>query len=164
MYVSSNILIWIKTIYACLVWSIFSVCDWFVLLKCIVDFSVFYKKSTVVMIFLIFYIDDVINIDNNQKGIMELKQFLRIKFYTKDSGNLKYFLGMKLIVQHIYLFILEKIFSWSAWWNWMFGNSSTDSKSKLDKIKGALLFDEGGYRRFVRKLDYITVTWYDIPL
>ena len=43
------------------------------------------------------YVDDIVIIGSDFKGILSLKSFLHNKFYTKDLGMLKYFLGVEVM-------------------------------------------------------------------
>lgn len=77
----------------------------FDLLRCHVDYSIFYKISTRTTIFLVGYVNDIIITGTGEKGIMGLKAFLQMKFYNKGLGKLKYFLhiGSGLSSQNISL-------------------------------------------------------------
>ena len=60
------------------------------------DHSVFYHHtSTRQCIYLIVYVDDIVNTGNDHDGIQKLKQHLFSHFQTKDLGKLKYFLGIE---------------------------------------------------------------------
>ena len=43
------------------------------------------------------YVDDIVIIGSDSKGIFSLKFFLHSQFHTKDLGMLKYFLGVKIM-------------------------------------------------------------------
>lgn len=53
-------------------------------------FSFTFKNKKIV---LKVYIDDIILTSDNKKGTQELKEFIQSSFWTKDLGNLHYFLG-----------------------------------------------------------------------
>lgn len=60
-----------------------------------VDHSMFYKHSrSGKLVVLIFYIDDIILTEDDFEEIETLKK-LTGDFEIKDSGNLKYFLGIE---------------------------------------------------------------------
>ena len=61
------------------------------------DHSVFYKNSSYGIILLVVYVDDIVIIGSNFKGILSLKSFLHSQFHTKDLGMLKYFLGVEVM-------------------------------------------------------------------
>ena len=43
------------------------------------------------------YVDDIVIIGSDSKGISSLKSFLQSKFHTKDLGMLRYFLGIEVM-------------------------------------------------------------------
>ena len=53
------------------------------------DHSVFYRNSGSRIIFTVVYVDDIVIIGSESKGISSLKSFLHYKFHTKDSWVLK---------------------------------------------------------------------------
>ena len=46
---------------------------------------------------LVVYVDDIVIIVSDSKGISSLKSFLRSQFHTKDLGMLRYFLGIEVM-------------------------------------------------------------------
>ena len=69
----------------------------FGLLKSKSDHSIFYKNSQASIILLIVYVDDIVIIGNDMKGVSSLKSFLHGQFHTKDLEMLKYFLGVEVM-------------------------------------------------------------------
>ena len=61
------------------------------------DHSVFYKNYNSCIILLVVYVDDIVIIGSDSKGILSLKSFLHSQFYTNDLGMLKYFLGVEVM-------------------------------------------------------------------
>ena len=61
------------------------------------DHFVFYKNSGFCIILLVVYVDDIVIIRSNSKGILSLKSFLHSQFHTKNLGMLKYFLGVEVM-------------------------------------------------------------------
>ena len=61
------------------------------------DHSVFYKNSSFNIILLVVYVDDIVIIRSDSKGILSLKSFIHTQFHTKDLGMLKYFLGVEVM-------------------------------------------------------------------
>ena len=55
---------------------------------------VFYRQSTVGIILLVIYVDDIVISGDDCAAISPLKKLLHAKFHTKDLGPLKYFLGV----------------------------------------------------------------------
>ena len=43
------------------------------------------------------FVDDIVIIESNSKGISSLKSFLQSQFHTKDVGMLRYFLGIEVM-------------------------------------------------------------------
>ena len=74
-----------------------SVVQEFGMIRSVSDHSVFYHhSSTGQCIYLIVYVDDIVIISSDQDGIQKLKQHLFNHFQTKDSGKLKYFIGIEV--------------------------------------------------------------------
>ena len=46
---------------------------------------------------LVVYVDDIIIIGSDFKGILSLKSFFHNQFHTKDLGMLRYFLGIEVM-------------------------------------------------------------------
>ena len=61
------------------------------------DHSVFYKNSSSGIILLVVYVDYIVIIGSDSKGILSFKSFLHCQFHTKDLGILKYFLGIEVM-------------------------------------------------------------------
>ena len=61
------------------------------------DHSVFYKNSSSGIILLVVYVDDILIIGSDSKGILSLKSFLHSQFHTNNLGMLKYFLSVEIM-------------------------------------------------------------------
>ena len=61
------------------------------------DHSVFYRNSSLGIILLVVYVDDIVITGSDSKGISSLKSFLQSQFHIKDLGMLRYFLGIKVM-------------------------------------------------------------------
>ena len=61
------------------------------------DPSVFYKNSSSGIILLVEYVDDIVIIRSDSKGISYLKSILQSQFHTMDLGMLRYFLGIEVM-------------------------------------------------------------------
>ena len=61
------------------------------------DHSIFYKNSSYGIILLVVYVDGIVITESDSKGILSLKSFLHNQFHTKDSGMLKYLLGIEVM-------------------------------------------------------------------
>lgn len=49
------------------------------------------------LVILLVYVDDIILTGNNEVEIAKVKDFLKSRFFIKDFGKLKYFLGIEVI-------------------------------------------------------------------
>ena len=58
------------------------------------DHSIFYKNYSFCIILLVVYVNDIVIIRSDFKGILSLRSYLHGQFHTKDLGMLKYFLGV----------------------------------------------------------------------
>ena len=61
------------------------------------DHFVFYRNFSSGIILLVVYVNDIVIIMSDSKGISSLKSLLRRKFHTKDLGMLRYFLGIEVM-------------------------------------------------------------------
>ena len=60
--------------------------------RCVVDHSVFYKKTTNECVLLTVYVDDILVTDSDTMSIRQIKEHLRTHFVTKNMGKPRYFL------------------------------------------------------------------------
>ena len=65
--------------------------------KCKSDHFVFHRNSSSGIILLVVYVDDIVIIRSDSKGISSLKSFLQSQFHTKDLGILTWFLGIEVM-------------------------------------------------------------------
>ena len=56
-----------------------------------------YKNSNFGIILLVVYVDEIVIIGSDSKGMLSLKSFLHSQFHTKDLGMLNYFLGVEVM-------------------------------------------------------------------
>ncbi|WVZ06648.1 hypothetical protein V8G54_019994 [Vigna mungo] len=69
----------------------------FGLKQCEADHSVFYSHSSPdKCVYLMVYVDDIVNTKNHVSRIAQLKNNLFSHFQTKDLDHLKYFLGIEV--------------------------------------------------------------------
>lgn len=130
------------------------------------DHSVFYRRSEKGIVLLVVYVDDIVITGNDVLGISSLKTFLQGQFYTKDLGQLKYFLGIEVMrsKKGIYLsqrkYVLDLL---SETGKLGAKPSGTPMMPNQQLVKeGELCKDPERYRRLVGKLNYLTVTRPDI--
>ena len=115
---------------------------------------------------LVVYVDDIVITGSDSKGISSLKSFLQSQFHTKDLGILRYFLGLEVMRNKHGIFLSQRKYV-------------LDLLSKTRKlgvkpcsspmVPGIHLTREGEtfenperYRRLVGKLNYLTLTRFDI--
>ena len=130
------------------------------------DYSIFYRNSSLGIILLVVYVDNIVIIGSDYKGISSLKSFLQSQFHTKDLGMLRYFLGIEVMQSKHGIFLSQMKYV-------------LDLLSKIEKLvvkpcsspmvlgihlirEGETFEDPERYRRLVGKLNYLTVTHPDI--
>ena len=59
--------------------------------------SVFYRNTSLGIILLVVYVDDIVIVRSDSKGISSLKSFLQSQFHTSDLGMLRYLLGIEVM-------------------------------------------------------------------
>ena len=94
------------------------------------------------------YVDDIVNIRDDTKGIESIKKYLQKHFLTKELGSLKYFLGIEVATSKRGIplsqmkYILDLLLK-----TWMLRCRSIDSlidmNMKLLPDQGKLLKDVG---------------------
>ena len=65
--------------------------------KCKSDHFVFYRNSSLGIILLVVYVDDIVITGIDSKGISSLKSFLQSQFHTNDLRMPRYFLGIEVM-------------------------------------------------------------------
>ena len=63
--------------------------------RCVVDHSVFYRRTTSGCVLLTVYVDDILLTCSDAASTREIKEYLRTHFVTKDRENLRYFLSIE---------------------------------------------------------------------
>ena len=112
------------------------------------------------------YVNDIVIIESDSKGISSLKSFLQSQFPTKDLGILTFFLGIEVMrSKHgIFLFQRKYVFDLLSKAGKL-GVKSCSSPMVLGvhlTKEGETFEDTERYRRLVGKLNYLTVTCLDI--
>ena len=130
------------------------------------DHYVFYRISQAGIILLVVYVDDIIIIRNDIAGISLLKLFLHGQFHTKDFGMLKHFLGVEVMrsKRGIFLFKKKYVLDLLSETRKLTAKpcQSPMTQSLYLTREGELFEDPERYRRLVGKLNYLTVTCFDI--
>ena len=124
--------------------------------------TVFYRNSSYDIILLVVYVDDIVIIESDSKGILSLKSFLHIQFHTKDLGMFKYFLGVEVMrnKQGILLSQRKYVLDLLSETGKLGAKSCSIPMTPNVQItkEGDLVEDLERYRRLVGKLNYLTVT------
>jgi len=127
------------------------------------DHSFYVCKSDEGIVVITIYVDDLIVRGDNEKEVEHVKSLLKQKFDMKDSGELKFFLGIEvirtpegiwLLQRHIALDMLSKY--------GMVGCKPIfvplDMNGKLSVDAGEVLEDATMYKKIVGSLIYMTIT------
>ena len=69
---------------------------------------VFYRNSSSGFILLVIYVDDIIIIGSDFKGISSLKSFIQSQFHTKDLKMLRYFLSIEVMRSKHGIFLSQR--------------------------------------------------------
>jgi len=131
------------------------------------DHSVFYSHSSVGCIYLVVYVDDIVITGSDHHGISQVKQHLCQHFQTRDLGKLRYFLGIEVAQSNTGIVISQRKYALDILEEIGLMNSKSvdtpmDPNVKLLPNQRDPLSDIEKYRRFVGKLNYLTVTRLDI--
>ena len=130
------------------------------------DHFVVYKDSSSSIILLEVYVDDIVIIESDSKGISSLKSFLQSQFHTKDLGMLRYFLGIEVMQSKHEIFLSQRKYVLnllSETRNWGVKPCSSPMVLGVHLTKEGKTFEDlERYRRLSRKLNYLTVTHLDI--
>lgn len=71
------------------------------------DYSLFMKRSASGIVVFLVYVDDILLTgDDDEKLLQEAKSVLETNFMTKDFGELKYFLGLKVFRSKIGIILI----------------------------------------------------------
>ena len=130
------------------------------------DNFIFYRNSSLGIIMLVVYVDDIVITGSDSKGISSLKSFLQSQFHTKNLGMLRYFLGIEVMRRKYGIFLSQRKYVLDLLFE--IGKFGVKPCS-FPMVPGVYLTREGEtfedpdrYRRLVRKLNYLIVTHPDI--
>ncbi|XP_026443007.1 uncharacterized protein LOC113342801, partial [Papaver somniferum] len=131
------------------------------------DSAMFTRSTTRGMVILLLYVDDMVIIGDDMKGIDALKTHLSSCFEMKDLGSLRYFLGLEVDHSSDDCFISQVKYASDI----LQRAGLTDNKTaatplelniKLSPSDGKLLSNPTLYRQLVGSLNYLTITRPDI--
>nr|GEZ96750.1 putative reverse transcriptase, RNA-dependent DNA polymerase [Tanacetum cinerariifolium] len=131
------------------------------------DHTMFLKNRKNRVTCLIIYVDDMVTTGNDEKEIKRLKEGLFTEFKMKDLGNLKYFLGIEVLMSPKGIFICQKkyildLLAEIGMINCKTADTPMMVNQKLFMEKKAKLADRNRYQRLVEKLIYLSHTRPDI--
>nr|GEY05871.1 putative ribonuclease H-like domain-containing protein [Tanacetum cinerariifolium] len=131
------------------------------------DHTLFLKNRKNRVRCLIIYVDDMVITGNDVEDIKGLKEGLFTEFEMKDLGNLKYFLGIKVLRSPKGIFIFQKKYILDllveiGMINCKPADTPMMVNQKLFMEKKAKLADRNRYQRLVGKLIYLSHTRPDI--
>ena len=127
------------------------------------DFSLFLHTSTLGIVILLVYVDDIIIIGTDCGLITKLQQLLQATFHMKDLGQLTYFLGLEVHYRSYGLFVNQHKYIQDL--ITLVGLEDTSSIDTLMEVNVKYMKDQGDlldeptlYRRLVGSLIYLTTT------
>ncbi|XP_021836873.2 uncharacterized mitochondrial protein AtMg00810-like [Spinacia oleracea] len=131
------------------------------------DYSLFTKKEGHSFTCILVYVDDLIVTGNDMKSITEAKAFLSSQFYMKDTGELRYFLGIEVDRNNQGIFLCQKKYVMDLLAEYGLNGCKPlklpmDSHLKLTPDGGDVLTNAEPYQKLVGKLIYLTITRPDI--
>lgn len=127
------------------------------------DYSLFYKKSDLLVVFVTVYVDDIILTGTYIDEITQLKVYLDKTFKIKDLGKLHYFLGLEILntTGRVLIsqrkFVLDLLKEYDCY-NYSSLSSPLDPNVKLKAKEGTPISDPTYYRKLVGKLNFLTNT------
>ena len=131
------------------------------------DYSLFYRKAGVSLVFVVVYVDDIILTGTDVNEISSLRNFLHDQFKIKDLGKLHYFLGLEILYRHDGVIVSQRKFTSDLLKDFDMLSCKTTSSpldytEKLKATDGKLLTDPTQYRKLIGKLNFLTNTRMDI--
>ncbi|CAL8997966.1 unnamed protein product [Prunus brigantina] len=136
------------------------------------DSSLFLQRTSMGIVVLLVYVDDIVITDSDSEAISEVQTLLHSTFHMKDLGQLTYFLGLEVNHQPNCLFLHQHKYSQdlvqlaAQTLAGLTNTTSVDTPMELNvkyrRDDGELLEDPTTYRKLVGSLIYLTITRPDI--
>jgi len=125
------------------------------------------KKTDHGIVVIVIYVDDLIIIGNSDVDIFDLKKFLTQNFEMKDLGELRYFLGIKVIQSPKGTWLLQRQYALNKLSEYGMASCKPiliplEQNVKLNAYEGDLVEDTTMYRRIVGSLIYMTIIRLDL--
>ncbi len=120
------------------------------------------KKTDHGIVIIIIYVDDLIITGDSHANIFDLKKRLKQKFKMKDLGELRYFLGIKVIQSPKRIWLLQRQYALNKLLEYGMTRCKPisiplEQNVKLSADEGDLVEDTTMYRRIVGSLIYMTI-------
>ena len=127
------------------------------------DHFVFFKKTRTGIVILVVYVDDIVIIGSDKKGIQILINHLSSSFLTKDLGKFRYFLGIEVARSKAGISLYQRKYTLDILQDTGYLGSKPaaipmEPNLKLMLDEGDFVDDPDTYRRLVGKLIYLTIT------
>lgn len=127
------------------------------------DYSLFFKKNSSTITFVVVYVDDVLVTRNDPIEIAHLKQHLDSVFNIKDLGILHYFLCIEVSYKGDHMILTQakftkELLNESGLHDFRKAVTPLPANLKLNASDGQLLCDGTFYRSMVGKLNFLTNT------
>ena len=125
------------------------------------DYSLFYKKTSSSMMFLVVYVDDIRLTGDDLEEMQDLKSHLDQAFKIKDLGEAHYFLGLELLQVPEGLVLTQRKFVKDLLEEFGCQHMSPvvcplDSTQKLSVEDGELFDNPSLYRKAIGKVNFLT--------
>ena len=131
------------------------------------DSSLFFCKTSLGIVLLLVYVNDIVITRTDSTLITRLQQHLQASFHKKDLGPLTYFLCLEVHTESSGIFLNQHKYTQDL--IALVGLQDTSSMDtpmevnmKYRQEEGDLLFDPTMYRQLVGSLNYLTITRPDI--
>ena len=131
------------------------------------DNSLFIMKDSVISVYILVYVDDIIVTGNNNTVVQQVISSLASRFSIKDLGHLHHFLGVEVLRNSDCLFLSQpryvvNILQGKNMLNCKAAKTPMSSSEKYCVLDGYPPIDDTKYRQVVGKLQYLSFTRPDI--
>lgn len=137
--------------------------------QCPYEQALYVKKNGGNMLFVAFYVDDLIFMGNNDEMIEDFKGTMTREFEMTDLGLMKFFLGLEVRQVETGIFISQETYAKEILKKYKMANCNLVSTpmepgAKLSKFDGGERVDANRYRSLIGSFRYLTCTRPDLSL